>query len=342
MPRASTEERLPVLVSYAFLKDSPALAQAVLSAPGLELLLDSGAFTALNAGHEILLADYVEFLHRWKQNLFGYLALDKLQDPAQTDANLRVMLAEGLKPVPIHVYGDDGARMDELFEYSDWVALGGLRRPHRGSAPLTYLRQKMLWAKGRKVHWLGYVRADALRAFSPYSADCSSFASGVRYGQVHIYAGRGEWRSFTFPEVDAQKSYLRSDVRRLLDDYDVPVERFVDGRYWRNGVRSAGISNRDCVAMVLPCRSWVRYVMELKREIGVRLFIASIPGSLPHVLDAFAWWKGKYGGDNNQGLRDDAVRGVPPVAGRAARGVVPAAPTPARLPRARGEGRHTR
>jgi hypothetical protein len=342
MQRASTEHRLPVLVSYAFLKDSRALAEAVLSAPGLELLLDSGAFTALNAGAEIKLADYIEFLREWQGKLFGYMALDKLQDPAATDANLQVMLRECLKPVPIHVFGDDGARMDQLFEWSDWVALGGLRRPHRGLAPLTYVRQKMAWAKGRKVHWLGYVRADALRAFKPFSADCSSFASGVRYGNVHAYAGRGEWLSFSSDQVAAEKPYLRARVRQLLDDYDVPVERFVDPRYWRNGVKSAGISNRDCVAMVLPCRSWVRYVMELKRETGVRLFIASIPGSLPHVLDAFEWWKGKYGGDSNACVRDDEVRGLPPVAGRAGRGGIPPASAPARLPCPRREGRQPR
>jgi hypothetical protein len=324
MPRACTEHKLPVLVSYAFLKDSRSLTESALSAPGLELLLDSGAFTALNAGHEILLDRYVEFLHEWKSRLFGYMALDKLQDPVTTDANLQVMLREGLKPVPIHVYGDDGARMDQLFGWSDWVALGGLRRPHRGAAPLTYLKQKMEWAKGRKVHWLGYVRAQALRAFKPFSADCSSFASGVRYGHVQAYAGRGEWQAFTWEKVDAEKSCLRADVRRLLNDYDIPVEQFVDRHHWRYSKQASGISSRETMAMVLPCRSWVRYVMETKQETGTRLFLASIPQSLPQILDAFEWWKGKYGDVKGARLRDDQVRRVPPVARGARRSRVPA------------------
>ena len=331
-----------MLVSYAFLKDSRALTETVLSAPGLELLLDSGAFTALNAGHEIGLADYIEFLHEWKKYLFGYMALDKLQDPVTTDANLQVMLREKLKPIPIHVFGDDGARMDQLFEWSRWVALGGLRRPHRGAASPEYLKQKMAWARGRRVHWLGYVRAAALRAYKPFSADCSSFASGVRYGHVQANAGRGEWRAFNLEQVNAEKSYLRADVRQLLDDYGVPVEHFVDPRYWRNGGRVSGVDPRETVVMRLPCRSWVRYVMETKRETGTRLFIASIPQSLQHVLDAFEWWKGKYGDDDNASVRDDSIRGVPPVAGGAGRGVVPAAPAQARLPRPRREDRPPR
>lgn len=329
-----TDEKLPVLVSYAFLKDSRALSARVLGAEGLELLLDSGAFTALNAGHEIRLADYVAFLGEWRHRLFGYLALDRLQDPAQTDANLRAMLAEGLTPVPVHVFGDDGARMDQLFEWSDWVALGGLRRPHRGAAPLAYLKQKMAWARGRRVHWLGYVRLPALRAFRPYSADCSSFASGVRYGHVQAYAGRGRWLAFTRESVEAEKPYLRGEVRRLLDHYGIPVEHFADARFWRNTGKGSGVDPRESVVMRLPCRSWVRYVMEVKRAFGVRVFIASLPATLPHVLDAFEWWKGEHA---HEGVRHDEVRGVPPLGGGAGGGGVPAREAPPRLPRAGGE-----
>jgi hypothetical protein len=298
-----TEPRLPVLVSYAFLKDSPALCETVLNAPGVELLLDSGAFTALNAGQEIRLDRYMDFLEEWSPKLFGYMALDKLQDPVTTDANLRVMLDQGLKPIPVHVYGDDGARMDQLFEWSPWVALGGLRRPHRGAAPLTYVKQKMHWARGRNVHWLGYVRLPAIRAFKPYSVDCSSFASGVRYGNVQAYAGRGRWLNFSHEQVVAEKPYLQAEVRALLEHYGIPVEHFVDPRYWRNAGKGTGINSRESVAMRLPCRSWVRYVMEVKQEFGTRIFMASLPATLPHVLDAFDWWKGKHA--QGQGLRDN-------------------------------------
>src|SRR5207302_10610654 len=100
--------RLPVLMSYAFMRDMPEkrIAQ-IMNNPTIELLLDSGAFTALNAGYEIKLDEYMEFLQKWQSRLFGYMALDKLQDPKTTAANLRTMLSEGLKRITVHVFGDD-------------------------------------------------------------------------------------------------------------------------------------------------------------------------------------------------------------------------------------------
>lgn len=321
MRRTATDElKLPVLMSYAFLRDKPSACADALSRRDVELLVDCGAFTAKNAGYEIRLDDYMAFLFEGGAHtkMFGYLALDKLQDPKTTDENLQVMLRQGLKPIPVHVFGDDGARMEQLFEWSDWVALGGMRRPHRGAAPPAYVKQRMEWARGRNVHWLGYVRLPAIRAFRPFSADCSSFSSGMRYGNVQAYAGRGRWLSFDWRTVCAEGPHLRHEVRQLLAYYDIPVEYFLDRRYWGRG----GLRSEETIVSLLPTRSWVRYVAEVRRSFGTRVFLATLPAMLPRLLDAFDWFKGKESED--QGLRHDDVRRVPPVAGRARRGGVPA------------------
>jgi hypothetical protein len=336
----TSSPKLPLLVSYAFLRDMPELCAELTARPDVELLLDSGEFTAKNAGYEIVLTDYLSFLGKYGRGLFGYMALDKIQDPVQTAANLRVMLREGFKPIPIHVFGDGAARMDELFEVSEWVALGGLRRPHRGSAPVSYVSQKMQWARGRNVHWLGYVRLGAIKAFRPFSCDCSSFSSGVRYGNVQAYAGQGRWLNFQLREVLETRAHLRPEVRQILARYDVPVEHFLDERFWRNA-KGSGVGDGEAVVVKLPFRSWVSYVMEVRRLLGTRVFIASLPVSLKNLFEAFEWWKVKHGQGTDDaagardGLRDDAVRGVPPVAGRARRRGVPARTPPARVPRAR-------
>jgi hypothetical protein len=186
--------RFPILLSYAFVRKSkPALIEALFTNPDVEILLDCGAFSALNAGEEIKLSDYIGFLDDWKDKLFGYLALDVLGNPDATSANLATMLDHGLHPIPVHVRGDGEARMDELFQYSDWVALGGLRRPQRGWCKRSYVKQKMDWAKGRNVHWLGYTKQQMIAAFKPYSVDSASWASGQMYGFCHVYLGDGRW-----------------------------------------------------------------------------------------------------------------------------------------------------
>ncbi len=279
-------------MSYAFIREMPEkkIAQ-MMSNPTIELLLDSGAFTALNAGYEIKLAEYMEFLQKWKANLFGYMALDKLQDPKTTAANLRMMIAEGLKPIPVHVFGDDERKMDELFELSDWVAFGGLRRPHRGSAPPSYVKLKMKWAKGRKVHWLGYTKSAMLRAFRPYSCDCSNLSGGQRWGSVGIYAGQGKWFTLTAAKVFEERLYLQPEIREALKVYEIDLERFADPNRWANHNAKDGHGLRESFVTLLSFRSWVRYSLELKKQFGVRLFQAVVPAHWQSLLDAFQFVK---------------------------------------------------
>src|SRR5215213_5160494 len=200
--RLSSRAKLPLLISYAYLRsERPENIERLLTHPYIELLLDSGAFTAMNAGVEIKLDEYIEFCLKWKDHLFGYMALDKIQDPATTEKNLHLMLEAGLHPIPVHVLGDDERRMDELFEMSSWVAMGGLRRPHRGPAPYSYIKKKMEWAKGRDVHWLGFTNKPMLEAFQPFSCDCSSWMAGAMYGRVAIYPGSGRWHPYKRPQM---------------------------------------------------------------------------------------------------------------------------------------------
>jgi hypothetical protein len=319
MKRARTDNsnKLPVLISYAFLRVmGEQRVSAILNNPEFEILLDCGAFTAMNAGHEIRLDDYIEFLLKWKHRLFGYLALDKLQDPKTTAGNLRVMVDAGLAPIPVHVFGDDQKKMDELFEMSQWVALGGLRRPHRGAASPEYIKQKMQWARGRRVHWLGYVRDPMLRAFRPYSCDCSSFSGGMRYGNVDVYAGRGRWHKFTYRRAISSPLSLTADVRRLVRDYGFSMQDFTDERHWRNGNREHGMTSRECLVAVLPARSWVRYVMEFKRVFGTRIFMAAVPAHVTLLKEAYGFALQKGWIYDGQNIRDDRVRGAASLAGR--------------------------
>jgi hypothetical protein len=292
MPLKPSEYRLPTLVSYAFLREfKRERVGSILKYPRYDLLLDSGAFTAMNAGKEIPLGEYMEFLGEWGSHLFGYMALDKLQDPVQTDKNLQVMLGAGLRPIPIHVFGDGADRMEELFTYSDWVALGGLRRPHRGSAPRSYVRQKMLWAKGRKVHWLGYTDQSMILRYRPYSVDCSSFSAGVQYGLFRMYFGRGRWRDLgQYDEFMAKRRWLEKDVARALDYYEIPVDEITDPRHWKRGERRHEVPTRTNALNLVNSRSWVRYAFEMLGYFGVRVFLAAVPARICSVTDAIEFF----------------------------------------------------
>jgi hypothetical protein len=269
------------------------------------VLLDSGAFTAFNAGKTILLADYIAFLKKWGPSLFGYMLLDKLQDPVQTEANWQTMLAEGLTPVPIHVYGEGKAQMDAFFERSPYVALGGLRRPHRGAAPPEYVKLKMEWAAGRPVHWLGYTDEKMVRGFRPFSVDCASAWSSMQFGQVQVYLGAGEWWLGTIDDWKELSEVKRRELRRQLVEYDVEPAALDQPETWRwqptdavlswvdrlghNDSRYVGIEQKPTshVTASICIRSWVRYIFDVRRNFGTRVFLASTADQrFDRIIDA--------------------------------------------------------
>jgi hypothetical protein len=264
--------KFPVLVSYAYARKSPVAFATLAQHPHVELLLDSGAFTAKNTGETIGLAEYCRFLDTWGESIFRYLALDVVGDPEATDRNLQEMLRKGYKPVPVHVLGDDQRRMDELFEYSDYVALAGLRRPHKGGAPKEYVAAKMKWAAGRDVHWLGYVRESMIGAFRPYSCDSSSWLQASIFGVMRLYMGAGKWN--TYSHDDHGKLLRDAKAFRMISQMGFTSKQVADPNCWRRA-RSLGYSYLESLAAAATVDSWVRYVIDVRLRYGTRIFLAT-------------------------------------------------------------------
>lgn len=279
--------KFPLLISYAYLrKMKPAEIDYFASNPKIELLLDSGAFTALNAGHEIELAEYLEFLKTYKSKLFGYFALDKLGDPVTTRKNLELMLTAGLEPIPIHVRGAEQAEMNELFESSRWVGLGGFRRPHRGPASKDYIKQKMTWARGRDVHWLGYTTRAMVLAFKPYSVDCSSWHMPMKYGNVRLYYGNGEWSQKALKFSDFKKGTYTQKDRHVIERCGYTLDDAKNEDCWRGNKKRTG-SFDSYLSLHVSIYSWVRYIRDMRASVGTRVFLAC--GANPHTKEIYEW-----------------------------------------------------
>lgn len=281
------EAKFPLLISYAYLrKMKPDEIDLLVSNPKIELLLDSGAFTALNAGAEIVLEEYLEFLKTYQKKLFGYFALDKLGDPDKTRANLKVMLKAGLTPLPIHVRGADDKEMDELFSHSRWVGLGGLRRPHRGPASKEYVKQKMAWANGRDVHWLGYTTRSMMLAFRPYSVDCSSWHMPMKYGNLRLYYGQGSWSKKAYSVKDFQEGNYTLQDRHIIERCGFTIEQAKQPVSWRGDVKRFP-RFENYLSLHVSIVSWIRYIREIRATTGTRCFLAC--GANPHTIQIYEW-----------------------------------------------------
>lgn len=260
--------KFPILASYAYVAKP---AQRVffdywLKHPAIDVLLDSGAFTAHNSGREVSLDEYCGFLDLNSDHIFRYIALDVIGDPVKSEENLKAMLKAGYKPAPVHVLGDDQRRMDELFEMSDFVCLGGLLRPGRGHAAKPYLKAKMDWAAGRPVHWLGFVRVDLFRSFRPESCDSSSWTGCERFGRIMVYLGAGRWLRCTHKE---RATLFASRVAmQHVKKVGYTARHLDDPGMWRNTCDPPKNAAKNITA-----DSWVRYVIDLYRRFGVRVFM---------------------------------------------------------------------
>jgi hypothetical protein len=176
-------DKLPILVSYAFLRKQKKL-QDKLKRNDVRLLVDSGAFTAFQKGMIIDIDEYCDFIKAFSCE--RYFMLDVIGDSKKTMDNLRYMYKKGLKPIPIFTRGADIKDVEEMYELSDLVAMGGIAiRGGNGPGYVKWCMENVI--KGRKVHWLGWGDRDFLIQYKPRSYDIASVFFGSRFGSISVY-----------------------------------------------------------------------------------------------------------------------------------------------------------
>ena len=126
-----------------------------------------------------------------------------------------------------------------------------------------------------------------LEAFKPFSCDCSSWASGMMYGRITFYRGRGQWQTFSRGEVFNKRLHDDPAFRQALAFYDISISDFLDKRHWHNGNSAAGLRAGDCMITQLPARCWARYALDFKKRFGTRIFLAIHDNQVPWMSAAY-------------------------------------------------------
>ena len=260
---------VPVLISYHYLRNMSTdeiayFAQGGAKEDGFEVMLDSGAFSAKNVGATIELDEYMEFVSNYGHHFEGgYVALDVLGEPDQTQKNLDIMWTNKLNPMPVHVWGDTKQRMDELFERSSKVCLGGFRRPGRGPAPKEYVVEKMRMASGRPVHWLGYTNIDMVATLTPHSCDSISWQAAKIWGRCVFYKGNGRWSAISKDEATSRR-FTKMELIHM-NQLGLTQGQLRNTESW------SGPKGPHARVTTL---SWLKYVLQLRKELGTRMFLA--------------------------------------------------------------------
>lgn len=253
--------------------------------PEVEWVLDSGAFSAFRAGKTIALVDYCDFLERLPVQPYRYFALDVIGDAVATRANYEAMLERGLSPIPIFTRGESQESLERYYETSDTVAIGGLVKTYGNFG---FVRGVMELVGERRVHWLGFNRANFIAYYKPAMVDCSSWSYGFRFGDAYVYLGAGRWKHVYRRTLAARPTGV---VKEILDFYEVDATKLAMSDQWKQG----GVDGVATEVETLCCRSWARYQDEVYEQFETRFYLA-MTGSWWHpslMFEARQWWAGK-------------------------------------------------
>lgn len=255
--------RLNFLVAYPYCKPDVFEVLKNQTLP-YRFLLDSGAFTAHNAGKVITLDDYCRFIEAMPIKPWRYFQLDVVGDPDKTARNYEKMLERGFTPVPVFTHNESLSRLDELYETSDVVALGGLvGNKNRKSI----VRRVMNHANGRKVHLLGFTNEQYVKFYKPYMCDSSSLAAVGIYGRLGIYCGRGKM-------ISLQKSdFLSRPKREILETltrWGFDPKALAKKENWVN----YGAMDRENLHQEINFYSWVLKSLDYEKNLKTKLFLS--------------------------------------------------------------------
>lgn len=264
---------LPVLISYAYAKSFDWV-KVKEQAPEIDLLIDCGAFTAHNQGKPVTLSEYYDFLETITYPVAGYFALDSIGDPKQTWINFKDMIDNGFEPMPIFTRGDKLERLEEYYQYSDIVALGGLWAGGKNDKGyVKYIMEDGF--KGRKTHWLGFAVHNLICYFKPYSVDAINWKRALIYGRLSIWNGH---KSVEAHRLDFKGKHL-PPISKKIAKMGFDPHKLREEESWR-GAHS--------YAHEVSTASYFEYTEQLKKFTGTKFhFVCNAQHELDFILKVY-------------------------------------------------------
>lgn len=196
-------------------KPSQNLMNLIRSYPGTQIMLDSGAFSAWNAGKEIDINKYISFIQ--DNGIKLYFNLDVIGDVEGTKANQRIMESYGLNPIPVFHYG-------EPFEYLDWLVEQGYTYIGLGGTVGKSVPQRQAFFNevydrhpDIDYHALGVTAKTLVENYNWYSVDSTTWLAPFKNKAVIGMDGK----SHKNEDLDSvQRFYASMDYFRYLNNLD--------------------------------------------------------------------------------------------------------------------------
>lgn len=165
---------------------------------GVQVFLDSGAFSAFTKGVKVDLPAYCQYIKENEDIIVkddGAMCasvLDGIGDPLETWQNQRAMEQHGVVPLPCFHYGEDERYLEWYMANYEYITLGGM-------VPISTMQLyhwlDRIWEKyltdgaGRpkiKVHGFGLTTVKLMERYPWYSVDSSTWVQHAATGQVTV------------------------------------------------------------------------------------------------------------------------------------------------------------
>lgn len=176
---------------------------------GMEVLLDSGAFSAWSRGQIIKVQEYAECLIKWQPQ--KYFNLDVIGNSESTQKNQKYLESRGLSPIPVFHIGEPLGLLDELVKRYEIVGLGGtVGKPHRQRR--SWLSQVFSRHPEARFHGLGITHRELITTYPFYSVDSTWWLAMFSNNSARVSPDQTE-------EHEYRINYLLSLAEKSLTNY---------------------------------------------------------------------------------------------------------------------------
>jgi len=260
----------------------------------VDLMLDSGAYTAFRQGVKLNVSDYVEFIHQNRHLIDTYVNLDVIpgavghvtshheaeEAAEQGWSNFRAMRAEGLEPIPVFHVGERMYWLERMLDKGcTYIGLGGTiplaidmeRRQSWYDACFTRICDDRGTPRVR-VHGFGLTTLPLLARYPWYSVDSSRWMLLGGYGSVLIPPWRnGEYDYAATPEAVCFTKEGGTSTRLVKDHIDTLGK--VQHKYILQYVEEIGIPVSELQTEHLARKRFnARYFMRAQKALSCRPF----------------------------------------------------------------------
>lgn len=287
----SNDIKLNILVSYEYIDDQ-SRQTLIENQDKLNIIIDSGAFTAHTKGRFIDLNEYTVYLRSLKKEIksFNAIQLDVVFNPIKTRENFLKQLDMGIDVCPVFTRGDDPKYFFQLVNDGHYVFVGGVQKGENNKGFAKFLLER---SRGKKVHYLAFTNQRFIRAYSPYSVDSSSWTRASRFGYFEAYAGYGKLLKIEKLEFTKPLSPMKLFLMKKLGLSELEVKFLGMKESWvSNGkLYECSLSNlkpQNSLGAYLAMLGHIQQAVDLERHFKTKTYFAA--GSKQSILGLIHGW----------------------------------------------------